>query len=62
MIYDLRHRFATRFAESGGDLVSLKALLGHTNIQMVTRYAHPTERHRLDAIKKMEGVRLVIQA
>jgi hypothetical protein len=29
---------------------------------MVTRYAHPTEKHQFDAIKKMEGVRLAIQA
>lgn len=56
-MYDLRHTFATRFIESGGDLVTLQAILGHSNIQMVTRYAHPTEQHQFEAIKRMEAAR-----
>jgi integrase len=41
-LYDLRHTWATRAAESGIDLVTLAALLGHSKIQMVLRwYAHP---------------------
>lgn len=61
-IYDLRHTFATRAAEAGVDLMTLKSLLGHTKIQMVTRYPHPTEKHQFDAIKKMEAVRLEKEA
>lgn len=57
-LYDLRHTFATRFIESGGDIVTLQALLRHSNIQMVTRYAHPTEKHQFEAMKRMESVRL----
>lgn len=53
-LYDLRHTFATRFIEAGGDLVTLAAILGHSKIQMVMRYAHPTEGHQATAIKKME--------
>lgn len=53
-----RHAFATRFIESGGNIVILQTLLGHSNIQMVTCNDHPTEKHQFDAIKKMEEERL----
>jgi integrase len=53
-LYDLRHSFASRFVESGGDLITLKDLLGHASLSMVLRYAHPSQEHRFSAIKKME--------
>ena len=53
-IYDLRHTFASRMA--GVDLVMLGALLGHSRIQMVLRYAHPTEEHKFIAVKKPENL------
>lgn len=53
-LYDLRHTFASRAAMSGVDLVTLAALLGHSRIQMVMRYAHPTEEHQVNAIKRLE--------
>ena len=31
------------------------ALLGHGRLQMVMRYAHPTEEHQYDAMKKIEA-------
>lgn len=56
-IYDLRHTFATRAAEAGVDLVTLAAMLGHSRIQMVLRYAHPSEEHQFNAMKKIEAHR-----
>lgn len=53
-LYDLRHTWATRAAQSGIDLVTLAAMLGHSKIQMVTRYAHPTQEHQALAMDKME--------
>ena len=53
-LYDLRHTWATRAAMSGVDLVTLAAMLGHSRIQMVLRYAHPTEQHQIEAMKKLE--------
>ena len=54
-LYDLRHTAATRLAESGVDLVTLAAILGHSKIQMVLRYAHPVESKKLEAMKKLEN-------
>ena len=55
--YDCRHTFATRAAEAGVDLVTLAALLGHSRVQVVMRYAHPTGEHQFNAMKKMEAYR-----
>jgi len=40
---------------SGIDLVTLAAMLGHSRIQMVLRYAHPTEQHQAEAMRKLEA-------
>jgi integrase len=53
-LYDLRHTWATRAAESGIDLVTLAALLGHSKIQMVLRYAHPTQEHQARSVERLE--------
>jgi integrase len=57
-LYDLRHTWATRAAMAGIDLVTLAAMLGHSRIQMVLRYAHPTEEHQFAAMKKLEALRM----
>jgi integrase len=53
-LYDLRHTWATRAAMAGVDLVTLAAMLGHSRIQMVLRYAHPTEEHQFAAMVKIQ--------
>lgn len=54
-LYSFRHTFATRFLERRpGDLLTLAALLGHSSLRMVMRYAHPSDEHKFDAIRSME--------
>jgi len=38
--HDLRHTAASLYASGGCDIMSLKNLLGHKNIEMTQRYAH----------------------
>ncbi len=52
-LYALRHTFATRAAEAGVDLVTLAALLGHSRLTMVMRYAHPSQEHQFEAMRKV---------
>ncbi len=53
-LYDARHTFASRAVENGIDLLVLASILGHSNLKMVMRYAHPSETFKADAIKRME--------
>jgi|SRR5215472_3963079 len=56
-LYDLRHTFATRAVAAGADLPTMGALLGHTTIQMTTRYVHPAAEQKRIAIEKFEKFR-----
>ena len=40
----LRHTFATRFLENGGDIYTLQQILGHSSLEMVKKYVHLTSR------------------
>lgn len=61
-LYDLRHTFASRMAMAGVDLVTLAAILGHSRVQMVMRYAHPVEEHKIEAMRKLEKFNLAKKA
>ena len=54
-LYDLRHTYATRAAQAGIDVLTLAALLGHTTVQMTSRYVHPTDQHKREAAQKLEA-------
>lgn len=50
-----KKKFAHRSQTSGVDLVTLAAMFGHLRTQMVLRYAHPTEEHQFEAMRKVEA-------
>jgi hypothetical protein len=43
-----------RLAESGCDINTLAAILGHSGLRLLTRYVHPTEQHRAAAMERLE--------
>jgi integrase len=52
-LHDLRHTFATRYIEAGGDIASLSKILGHAKIQMTMRYCNPTPEHMRLGIERI---------
>lgn len=54
VLYDLRHKFATEAVATGVDLVTLAALMGHSSISLLMKYAHPTDAHKRAAMERMK--------
>lgn len=53
--HDFRHTVATRLATSNIDLIVVKEILGHADIQTTMRYAHAVPKRKLDAIEVLNS-------
>lgn len=47
----LRHTFASHFMMNNGNILTLRDILGHSDIKMTMRYAHLAPNHLQDAVK-----------
>jgi integrase/recombinase XerD len=52
--HDLRHHFASTFAQRVGDIAALQAILGHKTVAMTMRYSHMITGHLHAAMTKYE--------
>jgi integrase len=52
--YDFRLTFATVAAQTGIDLSTLAALLGHGSTRCVHKFVHPTAEHKKMAMKRYD--------
>ncbi len=52
-MHDLRHTAASHMLMAGTDIRTLAAILGHSTLQMVLRYTHLLDEHKLDAIDRI---------
>jgi integrase len=59
-LHDLRHTFATPMAQTGVDMPTLAAILGHSGLRTVMKYVHPQQEHKLPAMKKYESTLIPI--
>jgi site-specific recombinase XerD len=41
----LRHTFATRFIEAGGDVETLRVMMGHSDNRTLQKYLHVSPEH-----------------
>jgi len=52
-MHDLRHTAASHMLMAGADLRTLAAILGHSTLQMVLRYTHLLDEHKLNAVDRI---------
>jgi len=49
-LYDCRHTFASRLAQRGADIETLRTLLGHSSLRMTQRYTHSNAHAKRAAV------------
>ena len=52
-VHKLRHTFGSNLAMAGVDMVTIKELLGHTDLKTTQIYAHVSPRHVREAVNKL---------
>ena len=52
VLYCARHEFATTYLENGGELSTLKKLMGHESISTTQKYLHPSIHGAAEVINK----------
>ena len=53
--HTFRHTFASRLNGNGTDLVTVKELLGHSDIKTTMRYAHTNREAKTIAVRRLGG-------
>lgn len=53
--HQLRHTFATRWVERGGNLAALQLAMGHSSIVVTQRYARLTDEHVRAEAERIAG-------
>ena len=55
--HQLRHTFATRWVEKGGNVADLQLVLGHSSIVVTQRYARLTDEHVRQEAERIRDIR-----
>lgn len=55
-VHSLRHTYATHLLEQGVDIVTIKELLGHANIQTTMVYLHVAKLNRVNAHSPLDSL------
>ena len=54
--HDLRHTFASHFIMNGGDVLTLKEILGYSSMKMVERYTHLAISHKRKQVYNLNNL------